>query len=52
MSSMRATSRWLRLGGSAIFTIDYGTYQFEEPRALPPAEAAEAAAHALLVDVR
>jgi hypothetical protein len=49
---MRATSRWLRLGGSAILAIDYGTYQFEEPCELPPAEAAQVAAHAPLVDVR
>lgn len=35
----------VRLGGSAVLTIDYGTYQFDEPHGLSPAESAEIAAH-------
>jgi hypothetical protein len=42
----------VRLGGSAVLTIDYGTYQFEEPHGLAPAEAAELPAHRPLLDVR
>ncbi len=35
----------VRLGGSAVLTIDYGTYQFEEPQDLAPADATELAVH-------
>ena len=42
----------IRLGGSAVLTIDYGTYQFEKPKAVSPTAATELAAHNLPLDVR
>jgi hypothetical protein len=41
----------VRLGGSAVLTIDYGTYQFEDPHGLTPTEAVELAAYKPLLDV-
>jgi hypothetical protein len=41
-----------RLGGSAILTIDYGTYQLEEPHGITPAGATEVAARRPVPDVR
>jgi hypothetical protein len=35
----------VRLGGSAVLTIDYGTYHFDEPHGLAQAEATELAVH-------
>lgn len=42
----------VRLGGSAVLTIDYGLYQFEEPHGITPAEATELAARKPLSGVR
>jgi len=42
----------IRLGGSALLTIDYGTYQFEEPHRTAPAEASELTAPKPLQDGR
>lgn len=41
----------IRLGGSALLTIDYGTYQFEQPRGITPTEVTEVA-HKVPLDVR
>jgi hypothetical protein len=49
--SNRSESK-IRLGGSAVLTIDYGTYQFEMPKETTPTAAAELAAHNLPPDVR
>jgi len=40
----RSTST-IRIGGTAVLTIDYGTYQFDEPQEAAPAGMAEMAAH-------
>ena len=41
-----------RLGGSAVLTIDYGTYQLEEPHGITPTGATEVAARRLVQDMR
>jgi hypothetical protein len=42
----------VRLGGSAVLTIDYGTYQFEQPHGITPAETSESAAQKPLLGMR
>ena len=42
----------IRIGGSAVLTIDYGTYQFEKPNGIIATAATELAAHNLPLDVR
>lgn len=42
----------VRLGGSAVLTIDYGNYEFEELHGLTPAETSEQATHRPLLDLR
>ena len=49
--SNRSESK-IRLGGSAVLTIDYGAYQFEKPKTVGPTAATELAAHNLPLDVR
>lgn len=52
LPEMNRSESKVRLGGSAVLTIDYGTYQFEEPHGLTSAEAAELVAHKSLRDSR
>jgi hypothetical protein len=42
----------VRLGGSAVLTIDYGTYQFELPQGATPAVSAELISRKPQLDVR
>ena len=42
----------IRLGGSAVLTIDYGTYQFGGPQEKAPTGATEVAAQSPLLEVR
>ncbi len=42
----------VRFGGTAVLTIEYGTYRFEEPRESNQAVSSEAAARKPLLDVR
>lgn len=42
----------VRLGGSAILTIDYGSYRFDEPHAITPTETTEVAAHKPSLEAR
>lgn len=42
----------VRLGGSAVLTIDYGTYQLEDPHGITSAEAGELAAHKPRLEAR
>jgi hypothetical protein len=42
----------VRLGGSAVLTIDYGTYQFEEPQRATAAIVPESAVHGSLAGAR
>ena len=42
----------VRLGGSAVLTIDYGTYQFDQPHGLTPVESTALADHKSLPEAR
>lgn len=42
----------IRLGGSAVLTIDYGTYQFGEPQNTAPRGSTEVAAQKTVLDLR
>ena len=42
----------IRMGGSAVLSIDYGTYRFEKPNGTTTAEGTELAAHNSVPDVR
>ncbi len=49
--SNRSESK-VRLGGTAVLTIDYGSYQFDEPHELTPAATNEVASHSTLLGVQ
>lgn len=42
----------VRLGGSAVLTIDYGTYQFEKPHGMAPSSGTEVAARRVAQDAQ
>jgi len=52
LPEMNRSETKVRFGGSAVLTIDYGTYQFEEPPELNRVEATEVAGRKPLSDAR